>query len=73
MDRMDSETSVLTITLEPSEVQFLLTVLKASRTILTAIMSLQESMPGLSPPPISTDAIVNIAALAERIELQIAQ
>ena len=37
MDRMDSEISVLTITLDPSEVHFLLTVLKASRTILTAI------------------------------------
>ena len=71
IDGMDSETTeAITITLDASEAQFLLTILKASGSILTAIMSLQESLPGLSPPPIGTDAIAKIAMLAESIEHQ---
>jgi len=71
---MDSETAAdITITLDVSEAQFLLTILNASGTILTAIMTLQESIPGLSPPPIGTDAIVKIAMLAESIERQISK
>jgi hypothetical protein len=69
---MDSETTEsLTITLDLSEAKFLLTILKASRAILTTIMGLQQSMPGLSPSPITTDTIVNIASLAERVGDQI--
>jgi hypothetical protein len=60
----------ITIRLHPAEVQFLITVLKSSATILTAIMALECSMPGLSPPPINTDAIRKIAALAHSIEQQ---
>jgi hypothetical protein len=72
MDYMDSETAEsLTITLDLTEAKFLLTILKASREILTTIMGFQQSMPGLSPPPITTEAIVNIAALAEKIGAQI--
>ena len=60
----------ITIRLHPAEVQFLITVLKSSATILTAILALEGSMPGLSPPPINTDAISKIAALADSIEQQ---
>jgi hypothetical protein len=69
---MDPEaTKSLTITLDPVEAQFLVTVLKCSAAILTAIMALEQSFPGLSPPPIGTDALTNIAVLAEKIEEQI--
>ena len=73
MDNMESPdlSRGVTIKLETVEVQFLLTILKSSSSILTALMALQRSLPGLSPPPLSTDAIVNIAALAENIEQQI--
>ena len=60
----------ITIRLHPAEVQFLITVLKSSASILTALMALEGSMPGLSPPPINTDAIAKIAALADNIERQ---
>ena len=66
---MESAAS-LTITLDPSEAQFLVTVLKASTALLTIIVELQQSMPGLPPPPLSTEAITNVAALAEKIEQQ---
>jgi hypothetical protein len=67
---MDSETTEgLTITLDLTEAKFLLTILKASSEILTTIMSLQQSMPGLSAP-ITTDTIVNIAALTEKVRDQ---
>jgi hypothetical protein len=55
--------------MEPVEVQFLLTVLRSSGAILTALMALQDSVPG-SPSPLSADAIVKIAALAEKIQQQ---
>jgi hypothetical protein len=51
--------------------KFQLTILKASSEILAIIMGFQQSMPGLSPSPITTNTIVNIAALAERFGEQI--
>jgi hypothetical protein len=62
-----------TISLEPSEMQFLVEVLKASAKLLTIIVSLQQSIPGLSPPPLDDEAITNVAALAEKIEQQISK
>ena len=67
--RMEPETT--TITLDPPEAQFLVTVLKSSAAILTAVMALEQSFPGLSPPPIGTDAIANITVLAEKIAVQV--
>jgi hypothetical protein len=66
---MEPETT--TITLDPTEAQFLVTVLKSSAAILTAVMALQQSFPGLSPPPIGTDAIANITILAGKIAAQV--
>jgi len=66
---MDLET--VTITLDPTEAQFLVTVLKSSAAILTAVMALEQSFPGLSPPPIGTDAIANIGVLAGKIASQV--
>jgi hypothetical protein len=72
IDYMDSETTEgLTITVDLTEVKFLLTTLQASSKILTTIMGLQQCMPALFPSPITTDTIVNIAALADRIGEQI--
>jgi len=66
---MEPETAI--ITLDPTEAQFLVTVLRSSAAILTAVMALQQSFPGLSPPPIGTDAIANITVLAEKIAAQV--
>jgi hypothetical protein len=66
---MEPETAI--ITLDPTEAQFLVTVLKSSAAILTAVMALQQSFPGLSPPPIGTYAIANITVLAEKIAAQV--
>jgi len=73
MKSVDDSNAVHTVTikLEPTEVQFLITVLKSSSSILTALMTLQDSFPGLPSSPVSTDAIVNITALADKIEHQI--
>jgi hypothetical protein len=75
MDNMENSdvNPVVTIRLETIEAQFLITILKSSISILTALMALQRSLPGLSPPPFNTDAIVNIAALAGKIEVQLPQ
>jgi hypothetical protein len=73
MKSVDHSDAIQTVTikLDPIEVQFLITVLKSSSSILTALTALQDSFPGLSPSPVSTDAIVNITALAEKIQQQI--
>ena len=72
MNDMNSETShSVTITLGLAEAQFLVTVLTASSEIMTALVGVQKSFPGLSPPPITTDAIVKIAVLAETIRHQL--
>jgi hypothetical protein len=61
----------ITITLDRSEAQFLITVLKSSNAILTALLALQKSIPELPPPPIDENAIATISALARNIEKQI--
>ena len=61
----------VTITLARGEAQFLITVLKSSMAILTAILSLQTSLPELPPPPLNENAIASISALAQNIERQI--
>lgn len=66
---MDLES--ITITLDPTEAQFLVTVLKSSAAILTAVMALEQSFPGLSSPAIGTDAIANITVLAGKITAQV--
>ena len=72
MKHMGQDTNeFVTITLHRTEGQFLVTVLESSRSILTTIMALAQSVPGLSPPPIGTDAIANIAALAGKVAEQI--
>ena len=61
------EPETITITLNLTEVQFQVTVIKSSAAILTAGMALEQSFPGLSQPPIGTDAITNITGLAGKI------
>jgi hypothetical protein len=59
-----------TIELESVEINFLLTILKSCCAVFTALVALQDSVPGLSPPPLDTEAIIKIAALAEKIQQQ---
>jgi hypothetical protein len=59
------------ITLDRNEALFLITVLKSSTAILTALLALQETLPELPPPPINENGIATISALAQNIERQI--
>jgi hypothetical protein len=58
------------IALAPVEFQFLLTVLRSSGALLTALMALQESLPGLPALPLTADAVIHIAALADKLAEQ---
>jgi len=60
----------VTLTLDATECDFLITVLRASGSILNTLKALHSSLPDTLPLPLSTDAIVNILALADRIEQQ---
>ena len=55
------------LALSAVEVQFLITVLESCTEILTALLAVQKSFPGLAPSPFDEDAVVNIAALARKI------
>lgn len=61
---------MVTIELDRTEYEFLLTVLRSTGKILNALMALQASMPDADPLPLKLDAMVAIAALADRIEDQ---
>jgi hypothetical protein len=61
----------VTITLDPVEVRFLVTILRSSGSILNALTVVQQVLPGLSPPVLTTDAIVKMATLAEKIDRQV--
>ena len=61
---------MVTITLDRTEFQFLLHRAPVYREILNPLIALQVSVPNAEPPPLTLDAIFNIAALADRIELQ---
>jgi hypothetical protein len=68
----DTETAApVTIVLDPVEIHFLVTVLRSSGSVLDALTVVQRTLPGLSPPPLTTDAIVKMATLAEKIERQV--
>jgi hypothetical protein len=67
-----TEPETTTITLDPTEAQFLVTVLESSAAILTAVMALERSLPGLSSPPIGTDAIPAPAFLSRKVVPSIA-
>jgi hypothetical protein len=60
----------LTITLDAAEWQFPITVLRASTSMLNALLALQHSMPDAIELPITADAVANVIALADRIEEQ---
>jgi hypothetical protein len=53
------------------ECRFLLAVLRGSGSMLKTIKALQDSVPGIPPLPIGTDALVNLAALTDNIERQV--
>jgi hypothetical protein len=61
---------MVTIELDRTEYEFLLTVLRSTGEILNTLMALQTSMPTSELPPLKLEAMVAIAALAERIERQ---
>jgi hypothetical protein len=68
---MDGEAPCnLTVTLDAAEWQFLITVLRASTCMLNALLALQHSLPDAIELPITADAVVNVVALANRIEEQ---
>jgi hypothetical protein len=58
------------IALAPVAFQFLVTVLRSSGALLTALIAPQESLPGLPALPINADAVIHIAALADKIAEQ---
>jgi hypothetical protein len=49
----------------------LIHVLRASTSMLNALLALEQSMPDAMELPITADAVVNVVALANRIEEQI--
>jgi hypothetical protein len=61
----------LTVTLDAAEWQFLVNVLRASTSMLNALLALQHTMPDAIELPITADAVANVFALADRIESQI--
>lgn len=63
-------TQPLTVTLEATEWQFLVTTLQGTSAILKALAVLQGTLPDFQLP-ITPDMIVNIGALTERIENQL--
>jgi hypothetical protein len=60
----------IAVTLDPAEWQFLITTLNSSSAMLRALFTLREAMPDSFQVPITSGAIVNIMALAEKIEAQ---
>jgi hypothetical protein len=60
----------VSITLAATEWQFLVTILKGTTAILTALAGLREALPSSFHVPITFDTITNITVLAERIESQ---
>ena len=55
---------------DPVEWRFLITTLNGTVSMLRALVTLREAMPESFQIPITSDAIVNILALAEKIEAQ---
>jgi hypothetical protein len=60
-----------TVTLEAIEWQFLVTTLQGTTAILKSLSAVRDALPGGLQLPITTEMIVNITALAERIESQV--
>jgi hypothetical protein len=58
------------VTLDPVEWQFLITALNGTSAMLRALFTLREAMPDSFQVPITSGAIVDIMALAEKIEAQ---
>jgi hypothetical protein len=67
-----ADLSKITVALDTSEWQFLLTTLKGTCEILKALATLRDVMPAAFQVPIGSDTLVNIMVLSERIESQIA-
>jgi len=61
----------LTVTLEASQWQFLVATLQGTGAMLKALAVLQDTLPGGFQLPITSDMMVNIAALTNRIEDQL--
>ncbi len=61
----------LTVTLDAAEWRFLINVLRASTSMLNALLALQHTMPDAIELPITADAVANVVTLADRIEEQI--
>jgi len=61
----------LTVTLEKSEWQFLVTTLQGTSAMLKALALLRDALPGGFQLPITPDMIVSIITLTERIEDQV--
>jgi hypothetical protein len=61
----------IAVTLDAAEWQFLVTILKGTGAMLSALTTLQSAMPDQFQIPITADTIVNIGALVERVERQV--
>jgi hypothetical protein len=60
----------LAVTLEATEWQFLVTTLQGTSAMLKALAVLKDTLPGFQLP-ITSDMIINIVGLTERIEDQV--
>jgi hypothetical protein len=60
----------LTVTLEMTEWQFLITILQGTSTMLQSLGAVRDALPSGLELPIAPEMIVNITALTERIEEQ---
>jgi hypothetical protein len=63
---------MVSVTLDASEWQFLVTTLRGTATILKALGAVQDALPKGPQLPITTEMIVNNTAVADRIESQTA-
>ena len=60
-----------TVTLEAPEWQLLITTLQGTIAMMNALAAIQGALLMVPRLPITTDMIVNITCLAERIETQV--
>jgi hypothetical protein len=62
----------ITVTLDATEWQFLITTLKGTAAMLKALSGLRDAVPDFQLP-ISTDMIANIVGVTESVENQVNQ
>jgi len=63
---------MVTVTLDATEWQFLVTTLEGTTAILQSLAAVRDALPGGLRLPITTDMMVNITALTGRIKDQTA-